>query len=244
MAIIDMIREAKSTLEDIKRKYRFKKARMAKEDAVELQVTLSKCRGKLEICKNDFNRAIKTQSRNITEGKKVGADTLIQEQILWDAAIGYMLVRDAIFALETITSYDSVSHAYEMLDAAMKQVAGKKSEFPGSMKTGSTKERNAYGYITSSNALRAKEELLDSLFEELKVSGDIEAILAKARIPGATNAELRYAYSNGSVNEAKSDIDNYMERLNSVADEPSAPANFDQNMDALLDIHPPKESLK
>lgn len=241
MAIIDMIRDTKSTLEEIKRKYRFKKARMAKEDAVELQVTLSKCRGKLEICKNDFNRAIKNQSRNINDGKKIGADTLIQEQILWDAAIGYMLVRDAIFALETITSYDAVSHAYEMLDAAMKQISGKNTNFPGTMKAGSTKERNAYGYITSSTAQRAKEELLNSFFEELKVDGDIEGQLARARIPGATHAELRHAYSGGSGE--KSDIDNYMDRLNAVSNGPTEAAEFDKNMDTMLDIHPPKDSL-
>ncbi len=242
MAIIDIIQETKSTLEDIKKKYRFRKARMAQKDAVELQVTLSKCRGKLEICKNDFNRAIKTQSRNINNGRKIGADTLIQEQILWDAAIGYMLVRDAVFALETITSYDAVSHAYEMLDAAMKQVSGKKSNFPETMKAGATKERNAYGYITSSTAQRAKEEQLNSFFEELKCDGDIEAHLAKAHIPGATQAELRHAYTENGT-DAKSDIDNYMDRLNSVADNASSSANFDDNMDIMLDIHPPKDSL-
>lgn len=245
MAISDMMSEVKNSLGEIKRKYRFKKARMAREDAVELQTTLAKCRGKLEICKNDFNRAINAQSKNITEGKKIGADTIIQEQIMWDAAIGYMLVRDAIYALETISSYDAVSHAYEMLDAAMKQVAGKKSNFPGSMKIGSTKERNAYGYITSTAALKEKEELLDSFFEELKNSGDIEARLADARIPGARQAELRRAYTDAQEPETEktSEIDDYMSRLNAVKDTPAAAEDFEKGMDSMLDIHPPKDSL-
>lgn len=240
MAISDMIHDVKNTLSDIKKKYRFKKARMLQEEKVELQVTLSKCRGKLEICKKDFDRAINTQSRNINDGKKIGADTIIQEQILWDAAIGYMLVRDAIFALETITSYDAVSHAYEMLDAAMKQVAGKKSNFPGNMKVGSTKERNAYGYITSSAALKDKEEQLNSFFEELKLLGDIEARLANARIPGATNAELRRAYS--EENEGQSDLDSLMSRLSGVESATTGTNNYDQNIGSMLDIHPPKDS--
>lgn len=243
MAIADMIREAKNTLEELKRKYKFKKNRMLMEDKVELQVTLAKCRGKLEICKKDFNRAINTQSKNINDGRKIGADTIIQEQIMWDAAIGYMLVRDAIFALETITSYDAVSHAYEMLDAAMKQIAGKKSGFPGGMKVGSTKERNAYGYITSSAALKAKEELLDTFFEDLKYMGDIEARLANARIPGATNAELRHAYTSQTTREGQSDLDDMMERLNNTEDTPIADVDLELSRDALLDIHPPKDSM-
>ena len=238
MEISDKIREVKNSLQEIKRKYRFKKARMVHEDKVELQMTLAKCRGQLEICKNDFNRAINTQSRNINAGRKEGADTIIQEQILWDAAIGYMLVRDAIYALETITSYDAVSHAYEMLDAAMKQVSGKKSNFPSSMKIGSTQERNAYGYITSSAALRTKEAMLDKFFEELKELGDIEARLANARIPGAAEAELRHAYSSNKASE----IDQYMDRLNGVAGEKAAMDDHVQDLDSMLDIHPPKDA--
>ena len=242
MAISDMLSEAQDILKEAKRKYKFKKARMAHEEAVELQVTMAKCRGKLEICKNDLNRAINAQSKNITNGKNVGADTLIQEQILWDAAIGYMLVRDAIFALETVNSYDSVSHAYEMLDAAMKQVAGKKSGFPG-MKSGTTKERNAYGYITSATALKEKEELLDGFFEKLKTSGNIEARLAVARIPGTHQAELRHAYSGDGEPAKTSDIDDRMNRLNDVKDTPIQNENFERGMDSILDIHPPKSSV-
>ncbi len=242
MAITDTIHDVKKSLEDIKRKYRFKKARMAKEDAVELQVTLAKCRGKLEICKNDFNRVINIQSKNINEGKKVGADTIIQEQILWDAAIGYMLVRDAIFALETITSYDTVSHAYEMLDAAIKQAAGKKTTFPNGIKVNDTKQRNAYGYITSTAALKDKEEQLNCFFEELKQLGNIEARLASARQPGTLQAEQRFAYSEGRE-PVGSDMDQYMDRLNSLGDTPTATIELDRDVSSMMDIHPPKDSL-
>jgi len=244
MAISDKISEVKNSLKDIKRKYRFKKARMLREDAAALQATMAKCRGQLEICRNDFNRAINSQSRNIAEGTRTGKDTAIQEQILWDAAIGYLLVQDAIFALDTISSYDSVSHAYDMLDAAMKQVAGKKREFPAGMKIGGTKERNAYGYITSSAALKAKAELLDSFFEDLKQNGNIEACLANARVPGDRQAELRRAYSgeNGGSTEQVPDLDAYMNRLNSVPDKQAAEEEFDKDLDAMQSIHPPKET--
>ena len=242
MAISDMIRDAKNSLEEIKRKYRFKKARMLQEDKVELQVTLSNCRGKLEICKNDFNRAINTQSRNINEGRKIGADTIIQEQIMWDAAIGYMLVRDAIFALETISSYDAVSHAYEMLDAAMKQIAGKKSNFPGGMKVGSTKERNAYGYITSGTARKTKEDLLESFFENLKREGNIEKHLAEARTPAARQAENRFAYMQEGEARAMSDLDARRASLEGFQDAGGSLDDIEIDMDTLSNIHHPKDN--
>lgn len=243
MSISDMLGEAQSALKAAQKKYRFQKANMAREEAVELQVALMKCRGELEICKNDLNRTIRNQSRNITNGKNSGADTLIQEQILWDAATGYMLVKDAIFALETINSYDSVSHAYEMLDAAVKQMTGKKSGFPDHLKTGTPKERNVYGYITSSAALEEKAGLLDSFFEELKASGDIEACLAGVRTPGERQAELRHAYAGGGEPAAASNIDERMKRLNEVKDAPVHAEDFEQGMDAMMDIHPPKSSV-
>lgn len=240
MAISDTLDEVRSYLGEIKKKYRFKKARLAREAAVELQTTLAQCRGKLEICKKDLNRTINNQSKNISEGLTLGADTIIQEQILWDAAIGYMLVRDAIYALETINSYDAVSHAYEMLDTAMKQVAGKKSGFPGSMKIGSTKERNAYGYITSSTALKDKEALLESFFEVLKREGNIEKQLATARTPANRQAERRFAYTQDAGTEENADLAARKARLDSVE---NSDAGYEDlgDVDSLLDIHPPKD---
>lgn len=240
MAISDMIWEVQTSLKELKRKHRFKKARTAHEEAVELQLALVQCRGKLEICKKDLNRSINNQSRNIADGLKKGADTIIQEQILWDAAIGYMLVLDAIYALETINSYDSVSHAYEMLDAAMKQISGKKSGFPR-FKIGSTKERNAYGYITSSAALKEKERMLEGFFEQLKVQGDIEVLLAEARLPGDRQAEQRHAYtSETNKASAVSDIEERMRRLEGSADS-ADPEAYKIDMDTMFDIHPPKK---
>lgn len=239
MAISDVIYEVQTSLKEIKRKQHFKKGRMEQAAAVELQVTLGQCRGKLEICKKDLDHAINAQAKNIQTGMETGAETIIQEQILWDAAIGYMLVRDAIYALETISTYDAVSHAYEMLDAAMKQVAGKKKGFPSRMKIGSTKERNAYGYLTSAGALRAKEEVLEGFFADLKVHGNIEARLAEARTPADRNAQMRYNYSKS---DDASDLEERMKRLHSS----EAGTQEDQNMklsdSARTSVHPPKNA--
>lgn len=244
MAISDMIQEAQATLKEIKKKNRFKKANLERAEAVELQVTLAQCRGKLEICRKDLNRSINTQSRNINAGREIGSDTLVQEQILWDSAIGYLLVRDAIYALETINSYDSVSHAYDMLDAAMKQISSKKANFPSRFKIGGTKERNAYGYITSSAALREKERFLESFFEDLKLLGDIEARISEAQRPTAHQVEHRHAKlrSTDAAPAATSDLEARMNQLKSTPDTaPDDDDDFEAKVMAMRDIHPPKQ---
>lgn len=236
MAITDVLNDVKGKLNEIKRQYKFKKSRMAREDAVKLQVVLADCRGKLEICKKDFNRSINDQSRNIKKGIEIDTDTSIQEQILWDAAIGYMLVRDAIFALETINSYDSVSHAYEMLDAAMKQISRKKPVFPKRMSIGSTAERNAYGYITSATALREKELLLEGFFESLKVEGNIEAHLANARSASSRAASRAHAVADTSTS------DSLLSQLAEVPETDVTAEDFEGNLSSLKNIRPPVDS--
>lgn len=194
MAITDSLKAARAKLEETMKDRRFKKANLAREEKVALQTAQAMCRGKLEVCQRDFERIIREQSRYIREGQAIGADTLIQEQMLWDAAIGYMLVKDAIYSLRTINNHNSLAHAYSMMDLATKHMAGKKSGLP--MKT--IKDRNIYGFVTSDAAYKAKSELLDSFFEELKASGKIEECLENAQHPSQREATLRNAYTTDS----------------------------------------------
>jgi len=249
MAIMEAMEDAKRHLEEIKKNHRFKKANLAREEMAELTASLAKCSGKLEICRKDFNRTIRTQSRNISDGLRQGADTMVQEQMLWDAAMGYLLVRDAMFALRTINSYDSVAHAYDLLDAATKQITGKRSSLAKFVHIKSGKTRNEYGYITSATAVKEKETLLESFFDRLKVNGDIEECLSLARNPGDKQAERRRACIDGVAPETKaggaggsvSSRDALMDRLNGVqsTQEPEDFSNVD--FSAMGDIHPPKE---
>lgn len=191
MAINNPLNSIKLKLESIMRDRMFRKENLSRKEAVDLQTANALCHGKLTTCQRDFERIIRDQSKYIREGQSIGADTLIQEQMLWDAAIGYMLVRDAIFSLRTINNHNSLAHAYEMLDMATKHASGKKSGLP--IKT--IRNRNIYGYVTSSAAYNAKSELLDSFFEELKVTGKIQECLDHAQNPGHREAILRNSYT-------------------------------------------------
>ena len=192
MGIQDSLNAAKAKLEETMRDRRFRRANLNREEKIALQTAQAMCRGKLEVCQRDFNRIIREQSRYIQEGRAIGADTMIQEQMLEDAAIGYMLVRDAIYSLRTINNHNSLSHAYSMMDLATRHMSGKKSGLP----LKSIRDRNIYGYVTSDAAYKEKSELLNGFFDELVNCGDIESCLSSARHPNDRDTDLRNNYTN------------------------------------------------
>lgn len=233
-SISEKYEDVRRALEAFCRKRRFKKANDARAEAAELQSALATCRGKLEICKKDFNRTIRTEARHIAEGVSLGADTTIQEQTMWDAAIGYMMVKDAIYSLRTISTFDSVSHAYDMLGAAIDLISERQRVLPKVPKIGPKRDRNIYGYITSNTALDQKQEILDGFFEELKRNGDIEACLMKTRSPAEVNASRTVGL------EAELDSS----RANAVLGDRPSPAELvepdEADLKAWMDIHSPK----
>lgn len=236
MGLMEKLEDAKATLEQAKRNRNFKKANAKREAAAELLYTLGQCRGKLEVSQSEFRRTIQVQSRNIQQGRKNHQDTLIQEQILWDAAIGYMLVKDAIYALKSVTSYDSVAHAYDLLDAAMRQIAGKKNGLGDFLRIKSKKDRNEYGYITSDAAVKDKEALLESFFEELKVTGDIDACMEKATYPETRQVERAKGAAERTGGNAFADA------LNDLPDDEEDMDSLDEaTLDRIMDINPPME---
>ncbi len=230
--ITNKLEDARRALDDLKRKRRFKKANDARAEAVELQTALATCRGKLEVCKKDFNRTIRTEARSIAEGIAVGADTTIQEQTMWDAAIGYMMVKDAIYSLKTISTFDSVTHAYEMLGTAVDLMSERQRALPKLPKIKGLRSRNVYGYITSNSALEQKQQLLDCFFEELKHTGNIEACLETARTP----AEISASRMNGLRDQGDS---NRWDEVLGGGNQADLAEPSDMDLSAMMDIHPP-----
>lgn len=191
MAIQDSLNAARIKLEETMKDRRFRRANLTREEQIALDTAQAMCRGKLEVCQRDFSMIVREQSKNIREGQSIGADTQLQEQMLWDAAIGYMLVRDAIYSLKTIRTHNSLSHAYEMMDLASRHVSGKKSGLP--LKT--IRNRNIFGYVTSSAAYNEKSNLLDTFFEDLKECGDIQKCLDDVQNARRQEASPRNTYT-------------------------------------------------
>ena len=233
-AITNKLEDARSALEALKRKRRFKKANDARAESAELLSAMATCRGKLEICKKDFNRTICSEVRNIAEGVSIGADTTIQEQTLWDAAIGYMMVKDAIYSLKTISTFDSVTHAYDMLGTAIDLISERQRVLPKLPKIGPKRSRNVYGYITSNAALEQKQEILDGFFEELKHTGDIEACLAAARLPSEVQASRLTGLA------AEGDKDRWNDVLGERPGTAALPELDDDTLAEMMNVDSPK----
>ncbi len=241
MAITDVLNDAKKMLHDIMRKRKFKKANLDRAERAELTAELAKCCGKINACKTNFRSAIREQHRHIAEGRRMGYDTIPQEQIMWDAALGYMLVEDAEFALKSLASYDSMTRAYSMLDQAMLHMTGKKSKL-GKKRLAADSDRDGFGYLNSEEVQAEKEELLDSFFEQLKVSGDIEACLKAAKNPTIAEGDRRTAYVTG--NTAAPAAGDRFSQLSSMLDQMDSAE--DENLDcgaladsAMIDTRPP-----
>lgn len=242
MTITDLLNDAKKSLNDIMRKRKFRKANMERAERAELTAEIAKCSGKLNSCKMNFRSAIREQHQHIAEGRKMGYDTIPQEQIMWDAAIGYMLVEDAAYALRSMANYDSMTRAYEMLDKAYLQMTGRKSKL-SKRRNNSVSDRDGFGYINSEDVIAAKEELLDSFFEQLKITGDIDACLKISVNPASTEAERRTHYST-----EKKDLGSHADRfdqLSNMLDEMDSNSDDDIDFstladDAIIDIRPPQ----
>lgn len=193
MAVLDILNDVKKKLDEIRRNRKFKKAILDREAKTKLLVEIAQCNGQLNSCLVTFEYAMVEQVKNIKEGQAGGYDTIANEQILWDSAIGYMLVKDAMFALKTVTSYDSLTNAYKLLNRAIKQISGAKNKTL--KRTVSDSGIDTYGYLNSEDIIKEKEELLDSFFEELKKTGDIEACIKNARDNNSREGTRRYDYS-------------------------------------------------
>lgn len=229
------LESAKEKLKKIQRDRKFKKANLERKKQVDLQVALADCRGELAVCQKDFKHTIQQQSESISEGIRTGKDTLLQEGMLYDAALGYMLVEDAIYSLTSINTSNSVAHAYELLDEATRVISGKSSGIL--RKYAKEQERNRYGFMTSQAALKEKEELLDSFFEELKLTGDIDECLANAKNPRETESERR-GYAGGTLR--RKSTDSWLE--DDDDDEPEV--DILGKRGASVKFHPPEEKAK
>lgn len=180
MGVTDILNKAKKEIERIKKDRRYKKANNDRAAQAALTLEVTKCAGELGAGKSDLQHTIKTQCQNIRKGRKEGFDTTIQEKQLLDAAVGYMLIKDAQFAVQSISTYDSVENAYYMLDHATNALAGERAPLFGGGKPKHPK-RSEYAEMNSDQQIQNKLTFAKSFMEELVYSGDIERCISEAR---------------------------------------------------------------
>ncbi len=236
MSIKESIMNIQDKLEAMLKKRRYKKANKERNAAVEERVEYLECAGKLNEALSQFRTTIRTQAINIKQGEAFHRDTRLQEDQLWDAAIGYMLVQDAQYAMKTLFNYDSIQYAYDLMQGVTKYMNGGKAKFarvPGVRKA---KERNAAGYLTSDQLLEEKEAFLETFFEELKRTGDIEKCMAAARRPADVEGGRRY----GSGGSSGSGGNALRQSIRAVENQPTEDYVYELDPDS-VDIHAPED---
>ena len=179
MSVNDKLHAAKKKLEALKKNHRYKKANKDRAIQAELTYEITKCAGDLGVCQKDFKYTIEEQSFYIRKGKAEGYDVKVQEMQLEDAAVGYMLVKDALFALKSVYSYDSIEHAYNLLDSATNKITGERA-FPFFGTSAKKPKREEYGFLNSQETYEAKKAMFHSFKDRLIMTGDIEACIEEA----------------------------------------------------------------
>lgn len=180
---------------DIENKYKRHLRKQDIKDALEI----NDCVAKLNVCENEFVKTIWVQCRAVREAREGGFNETEQKKIVINSAVGYLLVKEARFAISTIRSYDSLNIAYDLLENAAFTIQGKKDSAKNSLAK-RLKNRPGYDYIYSPDAYDEKCKIVEEIFEELIRTGDIENCL-KRRNSGSQNAANGNVPSDGDQGE-------------------------------------------
>lgn len=214
MPEMSFLEQAQKQMEKLKKAYRYSKANASREAAAKLQYERTVCRSQLEANKKNVERVIREQSRNIRNGRAEHQDTSIQQDLVHEAALSYLLLVDAIYALTTVSSYDSIAYAYDVLDAAIEYMSGK----PRRMRKvsalpvfGANKRRSAYTALTSRERVLEKENICQQMMPALIESGNIEECLRQ--VQDENDAAVHYPEEGAPRGVPESDLENMVAGL-------------------------------
>lgn len=191
MEINEMIGNVKKTLKKILRNRKYKKELDEHNRNVDMLQSLMKCSGELNQCKSSYLAAIRQQQRNIRSGMEEGFDTQPQKNLLKEAALGYLVVEDAMFSLKSMGSYNQMVRAYALLDAITKDVTGKKGRLSKRRQFEDDNGDDLISQFNSAEVVSQLEMKLNNYLDELLVTRDIEGCMKKIRLssPTATRSE-------------------------------------------------------
>lgn len=180
MEIMNKIDKVKGKLNDLIKKHKYKKANKERRHEAELTLDVVNCAGDLGACKKEYEWIIRDQSRMILKGRQDGYDVRVQEAQLLDASVGYLLVNEALFVLQSVATYDGIVRAYELLDTATKKITGEKT-FPFSGHKRKNPERSEYEFLNSEQMMQEKRAMATDFQEELIATGNIDKCIEEAR---------------------------------------------------------------
>lgn len=190
MNMKDKIEPIKKKFEQLKRKHRFKKENDKRKQEAQLTKDLVDCAGDLGLCRSNYERSIRQQSEQIRQGMAEGYPVTVQKNLLMDAAVGYMLVCDALFVIRSVASYDSIVQAYDLLDAATRTITGEKAPLFSGIGKGKKKPvREEYDFINADETVEAKKKIVTTggFMEMLIETGNIDKCISTFQEQGSVN---------------------------------------------------------
>ena len=193
MSMKERIIQAQNSLEAFMKKRRFAKANRARELSIEERCLYTDCYGKLNESLANFTYTIQAQVNHIRVGKAEHRSTVVQEGQLWDAAIGYMLVKDAMYAMDSLYDQHSLNYAYDLLNGAVSFMNGKKPKTSRFTGIRMMLKKNQVGHLSSEEAISEKEALLETFFEELKRTGNIDECIRNAHNAAEQAGQRRFS---------------------------------------------------
>jgi len=128
------------------------------------------CSGELNVCKKIFELVISETAKSVRQGLEEVRNVELQKLELKNAAIGYMIMDDATFALRSVNSYDAINMAYESLDMAERRLKGESPR----------KNLRIFGRHPERGSVQSILENADIEEERLKIYSAIESELTES----------------------------------------------------------------
>lgn len=199
-----ILRDTERVLEKLQKKSRHSKRKKEIDKKTKLLVTVGKCVQNLEKCKVNFKRNAYTQAAAVRDNMQKGADSVPQQRILWDSALGYLIADEAISALGTISGYDDLNSAYSMMENILERIGSDDNDRVPDVKkiglggviemalsdnmTATKTPKDGFGVrhditadLTSRDRIVRHEAMVNSFFRELIKTGELEYLVDEAR---------------------------------------------------------------
>ena len=200
----DKLTEIQKKINKMMKDRRYKKANKFMEWQNEYSAEILKCAGELRKCREELSLVITDTARAIKHGRAEIRNISLQEKELENAAMGYLVVDDAIYALQSVNNYDAINDAFETINLAAKRLYGERPKKKMGTLFRHPEREDFKTYLESDEINDARELVYKDIKENLIASGNIEECLKQYRQNMLKNPKKKTSDVNESDDNAGS----------------------------------------
>ena len=187
MDINTKLNSIKDTIDDIMRSSAYRRARQDLAAQAQVISRIAFCAGELNCCKVELQSIIRHESLLWRQAKQLGFANEMQDALVWEASVKYMLVEEAIFFLNSTSDFDRLQCACKHITNVIGQMDGA-GAYWGLFRRGEKIARPLIGEMFEENAVSAKSKYLNEFYKNVLATGDIERCLNEERKTGHLKA--------------------------------------------------------